>query len=53
MDPEKRRGIAALGGASVPREKRTFSKDRDLAQAAGQKGGLASRSRARKPKAGL
>lgn len=43
MAAEKRRGIAALGGAAVPAEKRAFSKDHTLAETAGRKGGLASR----------
>lgn len=43
MSPEKRREIARKGGASVPADKRTFSKDKDLAASAGQKGGSSSR----------
>ena len=43
MNPERRREIARKGGASVPGEKRSFAKDRDLAAAAGRKGGEASR----------
>lgn len=43
MDPEKRRLIAAKGGAGMPAHKRSFSKDRSLAAAAGRKGGEASR----------
>jgi hypothetical protein len=39
MSPEKRREIARKGGASVPNEKRSFSKNRDLATNAGRKGG--------------
>lgn len=39
MSPELRRSIAAKGGASVAPERRTFSKNADLARAAGQKGG--------------
>lgn len=42
MDPEKRRAIAAKGGASVPPEKRAFSTDRSLAETAGRKGGESS-----------
>jgi len=42
MDPERQREIARKGGASVPDEKRSFSQDRDLAAAAGRKGGEAS-----------
>ncbi len=41
MSAEKHRALAAKGGASVPREKRSFSKDKDLAADAGRKGGLA------------
>jgi general stress protein YciG len=43
MDPERRREIARKGGASVPGEKRSFAKDRDLAANAGRKGGSSSR----------
>ncbi|MCY1647177.1 general stress protein [Caulobacter sp. SL161] len=43
MDPERRREIARKGGASVPSEKRSFAKDRDLAANAGRKGGSSSR----------
>lgn len=39
MDQEKQRSIASKGGASVPDEKRSFSKDRELASQAGRKGG--------------
>jgi general stress protein YciG len=39
MDPEKRKAIARKGGASVPREKRSFSQNADLAAEAGRKGG--------------
>ncbi|MDO1560325.1 KGG domain-containing protein [Brevundimonas sp. 2R-24] len=42
MDPERQREIARKGGASVPSEKRSFSQDRNLAAAAGRKGGEAS-----------
>ncbi|WP_454717995.1 general stress protein [Caulobacter segnis] len=42
MSPEKRREIAAKGGASVPAEKRSFSQNRDLATRAGRVGGSAS-----------
>ncbi|HUO21510.1 MAG TPA: general stress protein [Caulobacteraceae bacterium] len=42
MDKERQREIARKGGASVPDEKRSFSQDRDLAAAAGRKGGEAS-----------
>lgn len=50
MSPEKRREIARKGGASVPSEKRTFSKNKELAQSAGKTGGSTSRGGGR-PKA--
>lgn len=43
MDPERRREIARLGGASVPAEKRAFSQNRDLASTAGKLGGSVSK----------
>lgn len=43
MNPERRREIARKGGASVPAEKRSYFKDRDLAASAGRTGGEASR----------
>ena len=49
MDPERRREIARSGGASVPKEKRSFAMDRDLAAKAGRKGGSASRGGGRRP----
>jgi general stress protein YciG len=39
MSPEKRRQIAAMGGASVRPEQRSFSQNRELAAEAGRKGG--------------
>lgn len=42
MTKEARTAIARKGGASVPAEKRAYSQDRDLAAAAGRKGGGAS-----------
>lgn len=42
MSPEKRREIAAKGGAAVPAEKRSFAQSRDLAARAGRVGGSAS-----------
>jgi general stress protein YciG len=42
LTPERRKEIATLGGRSVPEEKRSFSKDRDLARQAGRKGGAQS-----------
>lgn len=41
MSPEKRREIAAKGGAAVPAGKRSFSQSRDLAARAGRVGGSA------------
>jgi general stress protein YciG len=43
MTPERRREIARKGGAAVPANKRSFSKDAKLAASAGSKGGSASR----------
>lgn len=43
MTPEKRKEIATKGGKSVPKEKRAYSVNRDLAAKAGSKGGKASR----------
>jgi len=39
MDDDKQREIAKKGGESVPDEKRSFSKDHELASEAGRKGG--------------
>jgi len=39
MDPAKQREIASKGGQSVPSEKRSFSRDPELAAEAGRKGG--------------
>ncbi|WP_332658533.1 general stress protein [Brevundimonas sp.] len=39
MSLAQRRAIASKGGASVAPEQRTFSRDPELARAAGQKGG--------------
>ncbi len=41
MTPERRRELAARGGASVPAEKRSFSQSRELAASAGRAGGSA------------
>lgn len=43
MDPERHREIARKGGAAVPNDKRSFSKDHNLAAQAGRKGGAAYR----------
>jgi uncharacterized protein len=51
MDPEKRRAIAAKGGAGKPDALRSFSLDRELARAAARKGGLASVAARRRRKA--
>jgi general stress protein YciG len=40
MDPEKQRAIARKGGESVPKEKRSFSQNHELAASAGRQGGL-------------
>jgi len=41
LSPERRREIAAKGGASVPADKRAFSSKPGLAASAGAKGGAA------------
>lgn len=43
LSPERRREISSMGGKAQPPEKRSFSKDRDLASAAGRTGGQNSR----------
>ena len=43
MSPERRAEIAAMGGRSIPAEKRSFSQNRELARTAGIKGGETSR----------
>lgn len=45
MDPERRRVIAALGGASTPPAKRSFSVNPELAAEAGSLGGRAKARR--------
>jgi general stress protein YciG len=42
MDAEKQREIARKGGRAVPNEKRSFSRNHELAAEAGRKGGLSS-----------
>lgn len=49
MSPEKRRAIAAKGGAAMPPHKRAFSLNPGLAAEAGRKGGQTSRGGGRKP----
>jgi general stress protein YciG len=39
MDRAKQREIASKGGKSVPNEKRSFFRNRELAASAGRKGG--------------
>lgn len=39
MDPARVKAIASMGGRSVPKEKRAFSTNLDLAAEAGRKGG--------------
>lgn len=43
MDKEKQRAIARKGGTSVPKEKRSFSRNKQLAADAGRKGGQSVR----------
>ena len=40
LTPERRREIAQMGGKSVPREKRVFFKNPEIAKSAGSLGGL-------------
>lgn len=42
ISPERRREIAKLGGAAVPAEKRSFSKNPGLAASSGRLGGKIS-----------
>ena len=46
-NPERFAELTRKGGASVPKEKRAFSTDRDLAISAGRKGGEANGQRVR------
>ena len=48
MSVERRREIAHKGGSSVPSEKRSFSKNKELATEAGRKGGGISRGGGRR-----
>lgn len=52
MSPERRIEIARLGGAAHRKEGRAFSVNRDLARAAGRKGGLQSAASRAKPPEG-
>ena len=47
MDQEKQREIARKGGANVPKDKRSFARDRALASEAGRKGGRSVASHTR------
>lgn len=42
-NPEKAAAAGRIGGASIPREKRSFAANRELAREAGRKGGQAKR----------
>ena len=44
LSPERRRAIAAMGGRSVPAEKRAFSQDPQFAAKAGRKGGTLAKA---------
>ncbi len=50
LSPERRRAIAASGGAAVDPAKRSFSQNRDLAATAGRTGGQTSRGGGRPAK---
>lgn len=45
MSPEKLREVSAKGGAAVPDDKRTFSRDRQIAQEAARKGAVVRNSK--------
>ena len=45
LTPDERRAIAAKGGRALKPEQRSFSKNRDLASAAGRKGGTTRRAK--------
>lgn len=49
MTQERRAEIARMGGKSVPAEKRSFSRDRSLAETAGRKGGEGGAGKRKKP----
>jgi uncharacterized protein len=51
MSPERQREIARKGGMSVAPERRSFSQSRELASAAGRKGGSVRPSEKRKAEA--
>ena len=49
MSPERLLEVARKGGASVPAEKRSFSRDPELAKSAAIKGGTISKRGPKKP----
>lgn len=51
MPIEKRREIASMGGKAVPPDRRSFSRNAQLAAEAGRKGGKVSRGGGRRPRA--
>ncbi|MCP1539987.1 general stress protein [Methylorubrum extorquens] len=46
LSPERRKEIASKGGRSIPAESRAFSKNPELARAAGRKGGSVAKKQA-------
>lgn len=46
ISPERQRAIAAMGSRAVPKEKRSFSLNRELAIASGRRGGRWSSKKA-------
>lgn len=53
MPLEKRRAIAARGGAAVPADKRAFSQNAELAARAGRLGGSRKPGQGRKARAAV
>lgn len=51
MTPERRREISRKGGIAQPGSAKSFSRNHDLAVAAGRKGGQASHGGGRHPRA--
>jgi general stress protein YciG len=47
LSPEARKEIAAIGGRSVPADRRAYSTNNTLAREAGRKGGLAFQAKRR------
>ncbi len=52
MDPERQREIAKMGGSAVPEKSRIYSINREVAAAAGRKGGLARAAKYRQMRGG-